>query len=81
IHAADEEILEILRSYIQHEVSNTRFLRSLLESLPREGRAVSLLVHTLSLRESRSEERLIKAVGLFGNPRAIDLIRKTLNAG
>jgi hypothetical protein len=33
------------------------------------------------MRESKSEERLIKAVGLFGNPRALDLIRKSVNAG
>lgn len=81
IPAADEEILDTLRTYIQREVSNIRFLRSLSESLPRSGRVVSLLLETLALRESQSEERLIKAVGLFGNPHALDLVRKTLNAG
>jgi hypothetical protein len=29
----------------------------------------------------KSEERLIKAVGLFGNPRAMELVRKSLNVG
>lgn len=81
IPTADEEILDSLRSYIQREVSNIRFLRSLVGALPRDGRVVALLLDTLTLRESRSEERLIKAVGLFGNPRALDLVRKSLNAG
>ena len=36
---------------------------------------------TLLHREKLSEERLIKAVGLFGNRRALDIVRKTLNSG
>jgi hypothetical protein len=32
-------------------------------------------------RESLSEERVIKAVGLFGNPRAMELVRRGLKAG
>jgi len=70
-----------LRGYIQREVSNIRYLRSLIDSIPQEGRVLALLIETLKHRESVSEERLIKAVGLFGNPRALDLIRKSLNAG
>ena len=75
------EILYPLRGYIQREVSNIQYLRRLSSSLPQEGRAIALLHETLRDRESLSEERLIKAIGLFGNPRALDLVRKSMNAG
>jgi HEAT repeat protein/ATP/ADP translocase len=81
IPAGDEDALLALGGYVQREVANLRFLRSLLAPLDRKAPAVSLLADTLRLRESKSEERLIKAVGLFGNPRALELIRKSLNAG
>src|SRR6266498_1589098 len=81
IPSAQPDILLPLRKYIQSEVSNIHYLQSFLDSLPRQGHAVSLLIDTLINRKAKNEERLIKAVGLFGNPRALDLIRKTLNAG
>ena len=81
IPPGDPEILPALRGFIQREVLNIRHVRRRTASLPPEGPAISLLIETLKHRESLSEERLIKAVGLFGNPRALDLIRKTLNAG
>jgi HEAT repeat protein len=81
IPPGDPEVFSPLRGYIQREVSNIRYLRTLVDSLPQEGHAVALLTQTLKHRESLSEERLIKAVGLFGNPRALGLIRKSLNAG
>ncbi len=81
IPPGDAEVLNSLRSYIQREVSNIRHLRTSGDSLPRQGRATLLLIYTLRHRESLSEERLIRAVGLFGNPRALDLVRKSLNAG
>jgi HEAT repeat protein len=79
----DPEIQDTLRRYIQGEVSNIRHLRMLLSSLPHEhhGSATRLLEQTLRSREASSEERLIKAVGLFGNPQAMNLVRKSLNAG
>ena len=77
----DPEVLNPLRKYIQREVSDIRYLRSLAASLPLTGRAVRLLSDTLKNRESLGEERLVKAIGLFGNPRAMDLVRKSLNAG
>jgi HEAT repeat protein len=70
-----------LRGYIQREASKIRRMRRLIEALPEEGRALALLLETLKRHELASEERLIKAVGLFRNPRALDLIRKSLNAG
>lgn len=81
IPPGDPACFEALRTYIQHEVSNIRYLRILTTALSWGRRAVSLLKETLKHRESLSEERLIKAVGLFGNPRALDLIRKSINAG
>jgi hypothetical protein len=80
IPAGDSLSFDLLRAYIQHEVSNIRYLRMLVDALPKAGRAVNLLLETLKRRESLSEERLIKAVGIFGNPGALDLIRKSLNA-
>jgi hypothetical protein len=82
IQPGDPEIQDSLRRFIQAEVSSIRHLRTLISSLPHEsGPAVRLLVQTLQSREAMSEERLIKAVGLFGNPRAMELVRKSLNAG
>lgn len=81
IPPGDSEILTELRAYIQREVSNIRYLRTLIRSLPYGGGMLALLVETLKHRDALSEERLIKAVGLFGNPRALDLVRKSLNAG
>jgi len=81
IPPGEPDVLEALRAYIQHEVSNVWYLRMLINSLPAKGRAVALLVETLKHRASLSEERLIKAVGLFGNPRAMTIVRKSLNAG
>jgi HEAT repeat protein len=81
IPSGDTEILYPLRGYIQREVSNIQHLRKFRNSLPQEGRAVALLDETLKERESLSEERLIKAIGVFGNPRALVLVRRSLNAG
>ncbi len=79
----DPEIQATLRRYIQGEVSNIRHLRMLLASVPHDhhGAATRLLEQTLRNREALSEERLVKAVGLFGNPQAMNLVRKSLNAG
>ncbi|MCI0553365.1 MAG: HEAT repeat domain-containing protein [Anaerolineae bacterium] len=81
IPLGDPEVLDPLRKYIQREVADIRYFRSIVASLPLNGSAVRLLRDTMKSRESLSEERVIKAVGLFGNPRAMDLVRKSLNAG
>jgi len=83
IPPGDPEIQNTLRRYIQGEVSNIRHLRTLIASIPHGhgGPATRLLEQTLRSRESLSEERLIKAVGLFGNTSAMSLVRKSLNAG
>lgn len=81
IPSGDEHALDSLGAYIQREVTNLRHMRSLIRPLEQEKPFSKLLVDTLRLREAQSEGRLIKAVGLFGNPRALNLIRKSLNAG
>lgn len=81
IPAGDDEILLPLRGYIQREVSSLRRYRAMIDSIPRKGRATFMLLEALRHRELGCEERLMKAVGLFGNPHALDLIRKSLNAG
>ena len=81
IPIGDVDVLDPLRSYIQHEVSAIRYWRRLIDSLPPQGRMVKLLVDRLKYRVSLIEERLVKAVGLFGNPHAMELVRKGLTAG
>jgi HEAT repeat protein len=81
IPPGNPDFLSELRGYVQREVSNIWYLRTLTNSFEAKGHVVSLLVATLRHRESLSEERLIKAVGLFGNKRALDIVRKSLNAG
>jgi HEAT repeat protein len=81
IPLGDADILHALRGYIQSEVTNIWYLRTLVNSLPGRDGGVALLVETLKHRELLSEERLIKGVGLFGNPQAMNIVRKSLNAG
>lgn len=81
IPPGDPQALIVLRGYIQREVSNIQQMRRLLTSLEGNGRAVALLVETLKHRASVSEERLVRAVGLFGNVRAMQIVRRSLNAG
>jgi HEAT repeat protein len=81
IPVGDLDVLHPLSSYIQREVSGIRYLRMLIDSLPAKGRMVKLLVDTLKHRISLIEERLVKAVGLFGNRRAMELVRRGLRAG
>jgi len=81
IPPGDIEALLAIPSYIRREVANIRYLRMLAGGLPNHGRTTILLINTLKHRESLGEERLIKAVGLFGNQGAMGLVRKSLNAG
>ena len=81
IPPGDPEALSLLRKYIQREVEDIRYFRSIVGSLPVNGRAVRLLCDTMKSRESLSEERVIKAVGLFANPRAMELVRRGLKPG
>ena len=81
IPQGDDDLLIQLRGFIQHEVSNIRYYRSMIDSVPRAGRATALLIEALHHRELDCEERLMKAVGLFGNVHALELIRRSMHAG
>lgn len=81
ISSGDPEALATLRNYVHREVSNLQHLQTLFGSLAGGGRATKLLAETLRHREALGEERLVKAVGLFGNMRAMQIVRQSLNAG
>ncbi len=81
IPAGDAQVLHPLRAYIQREAANIHYLRGLIDSIPPRGRMIKLLADTLKHRISLHEEQLVKSVGLFGNARAMELVRKGLMAG
>ena len=81
IPAGGEDVLDVMRAYIQREVGGIRYWRTVLESLPEQGRMTRLLRHTIHYRITLIEERLVQAVGVFGNPRAMELVRKGVSAG
>jgi len=81
IPAGVPEVSEMIRNYIQRESSNVWYVRTLINSLNEGGKVIELLLGTLNHRVSKSEERLVKAVGLFGNKHAFDIVRKNINQG
>lgn len=79
IPVGDVDVLPPIRTYIQHEVAEINYVRTLIDSLSTNGRMIMLLLELLRYRITQIEERLVKAVGLFGNPRAMELVRKGLS--
>ena len=73
------EFLAPLRPYIQREISLARTFRNQLASLPPAGRYVRFLRDRLRSHASKSETRLIKSIGLFGNTQTMELVRKGMN--
>ena len=74
------ETLALLREYAKRELTRARTLRSQSGSLPSPcGPAVTLLRDRLRAEASRSEGRLIKTVGLFGDMNTMELVRKSMN--
>jgi len=73
------ESLAPLREYAKRETIHTRTLRNHAASLPASGRAAGFLRHYLHLQASLCEERLIKIVGLFGDTRTMELVRRSMN--
>jgi HEAT repeat protein len=74
------EALASLRAVAAHELDRARALRSQLTSLPAPcGPAVELMRERLRAQASRSEGRLIKTVGLFGDMHTMDLVRKSMS--
>jgi HEAT repeat protein len=80
LSAEDPAMQHALIKYVREEILNVRSLRLQIQGLAGDGRALAFLRDRLSIRMTASEERLIKTVGLFGNPQAMDLVRKSLHA-
>jgi len=76
----DSATYDALLEYVRQEILDVRSQRLRLHSLAGDGRALTYLRDRLQTRMTSSEERLIKTVGLFGNPQAMDLVRKSLHA-
>ncbi|MBI3169562.1 MAG: HEAT repeat domain-containing protein [Chloroflexi bacterium] len=73
------ESLTPLRGYAKHELDRTRTLRNQTASIPSAGRAANFLRDCLRGQASRCEGRLIKTVGLFGDTRTMELVRKSMS--
>lgn len=73
------ESLAPLRVYARGEIARARLLRKQFVSLAASGRAVTFLRERLHRQASSSEGRLIRIVGLFGDTRTMDLVRKSMN--
>jgi HEAT repeat protein len=73
------ESLTSLREYAKRETVRARTLRNQSASVPLSGRAATLLRNHLRVQASLCEGRLIKTVGLFGDMRTMELVRKSMN--
>ncbi|MGE5073366.1 MAG: cyclic nucleotide-binding domain-containing protein, partial [Anaerolineae bacterium] len=69
---------EPLRRYARQEIARLREVRSQVASLAAGGRAVRFLCESLQHEVQRGEARLVKIVGLIGDPRAMQLVQKSL---
>jgi HEAT repeat protein len=72
------ETRRALLDYAQRESSGIRSLYNKLNCFEKNGRAVNLLKETLQNRIASHEKHLIKTVGIFSNPQAMDWVRKSL---
>jgi HEAT repeat protein len=75
----DPDALPQLQLYARQEIPRLRELRAQVASLPGEGQAVSLLRVLLQSRLRLGESRLVEILGLIGNPRVMDLVRKSMH--
>jgi CRP/FNR family transcriptional regulator len=75
----DLQASDRLRAYAGDEITHLRLLFAQVASFPSGGRAVTLLRETLQHQVGLGESRLVKIVGLVGNPQAMDLVRKSLH--
>ena len=75
----DPKTLAPLRGYAKHELERARTLRNQSASIPSTGRAANFLHDCLRRQASICEGRLIKTVGLFGDARTMELVRKSMN--
>jgi HEAT repeat protein len=68
-----------LREYAKRETARARTLRNQSASLPSSERAAGFLRNYLRVQASLCEGRLIKTVGLFGDTRTMELVRKSMS--
>ncbi len=73
------ESLAALREYAKRETARARTLRSQSASLLSSERATGFLRNYLGVQAALSEGRLIKTVGLFGDMRTMELVRKSMS--
>jgi HEAT repeat protein len=73
------ESLSPLREYAKQETIRARTLRNQSASIPSTGRAAGFLRDHLRMQASQCEGRLIKTLGLFGDTRTMELVRKSMN--
>jgi hypothetical protein len=73
------ESLTPLRGFAKREVLRARILRNQSASIPTTGRAANFLREVLGRQASFCEGRLIKTVGLFGDVRTMELVRKSMS--
>jgi len=77
---------DALAEYAQREIAQARAWRDLVAAMPKpglseaegSGRVTALLCESLEARAAQSEQRLVKAVGLLGNPDAMEQVGKGL---
>lgn len=68
-----------LRNYAAREIARARMLRNLSASISSNGKATAFLRDCLRRQAALCEGRLIKTVGLFGDMRTMELVRKSMN--
>lgn len=73
------ESLAPLRGYAKRELAHARLLRNQSASIPTTEHATRFLYDCLRRQASICEGRLIKTVGLFGDTRTMELVRKSMN--
>ncbi len=78
ITPGDEETSSRLRDFARKEIPGLRELGQQIASLPKSGRAVQLLRAGLEQKLGRGYVRLIKVVGLIGQPEAMSWIQKAI---
>ncbi len=76
--SGNPESLIPLREYAKRETISARTLRNHSASVPASGRAAGFLRNYLRMQASLCEGRLIKTVGLFGDTRTMELVRKSM---
>ena len=70
-----------LLDYVRRESSVIHFLRFQLNRVAEGGRLTHLLRETIRNRVASHEKHLIMTVGIFSNPQAMEMVRKSVHAG